>query len=105
MPLLDQNLYDCSDDLCDILENISKVLEAEVVVDDYEGDWVNFRVIGMTDRCAIHEIDQWKHEILGADLPFYAIRASSARLNGEGLWIQELEGNALHEYKTGPWLY
>ena len=105
MQLLDQNLHDCSDDLCEILESISKVLEADVVVDRYNGDWVNFRVIGMTDRCAFNDIDQYQREIFGADLPFYAIRASSARLNGEGLWIQELEGNALHEFKTGPWLY
>jgi hypothetical protein len=103
MPLLPQNLDCCTDELRDVLEQIANVLNKNVVVDGEDGDWVNFRVIGLTDWGAAEEIEENKEEIFGADHVYYPIRCSFKSPRGEGVWIYD--GDASHEYRHGFWYY
>ncbi len=103
MPLLPNNLGACSKELQGVLDQIANVLDRDVVVDRVQGDWVNFRVIGLTDWCAALEIEGNKDQIFGADWVSYPIRCSATSPNGEGVWIYD--GDQPHEYRQGYWYY
>ena len=103
MPLIGPEVFNCPDELSDALEEIADHLDWDIVVESVEDDWVRFRVVGVTDWCAATQMDLAKHEIFGADYTNYQILCSSQRPHGEGLWIQELDGDG--EYCPGVWQY
>ena len=103
MQLLPQNLSSCSSDLQEVLEQVASVLEKNVMVDGAKDDWVNFRVIGLSDWNAAKEIERNRQEIFGDDWVSYPIRCSFKSPRGAGVWIYD--GDAPDEYRQGYWYY
>ncbi|HWB11288.1 MAG TPA: hypothetical protein VG826_18815 [Pirellulales bacterium] len=90
-----------------VLNRIGDVLDADVEVESYDEEWLNFTVDGYSDQEALREIESKKRRVLlGADSHNFRILCPWDPSSGEGLWLHSLrDSDTPHDYLMGNWYY
>lgn len=90
-----------------ILERIEELLNAWVIVDDYDEEWVHFHVPDIVDRYAIVAIEKNNKKILlGDERKEFQILCPYSNSSGEGLWLHYLcDPVTQGEYRAGAWFF
>jgi hypothetical protein len=90
-----------------ILMRISDVLDADVEVDSYDKEWLNFWVEGYSDHEAMDELEKNKMRVLlSAEALNVRMLCAWDPNADEGLWLHSLSHcDTPNDYLRGNWYY
>jgi hypothetical protein len=90
-----------------ILTRIEEALDADVDVESFDEEWLNFTVDGYTDQEALLELEGSKDEVLvGVDALNFRIVCPMDRSSEDGLWLHSLmDSDTPDAYLRGIWFY
>jgi hypothetical protein len=90
-----------------ILRRIGDVLDADLEIESFDEEWVNFSVDDYTDQEALRELELHSRQVLiGSEPHNFRILCPWDPSDDSGLWLHSLRhSDSPAEYLTGNWYY
>lgn len=91
-----------------VLQRIGDVLDADLSIESYDEEWVNFTVDGYRDQKALSELETKKAEVLpGPDAHNFRIVCPwDPSDEDDGLWLHSLRhSDTPNDYLQGIWYF
>ena len=90
-----------------VLRRIKELFDSEILIYDYDDEWLNFGVETQGDRQAIIAMEAKKAKIFpGSEIFGYQILCPSSVSDNSGLWLHYMPyGPTRQEYRCGCWFY
>ena len=90
-----------------VLARIQSVLGSQVLIHSFDGEWLNFTVLGWLDSRALQTMNENVNRILpGHDLQSFQILCPWEPSDLGGLWLHDLlDPRRKADYQSGCWFY